>query len=872
MKKHFLNTLFIFVLIFSQILWADKIGRIVDQYQGAVSNATITVYSSETLTQILSVTSDSLGYFIISDTLSDMSNSQMLLPYPNPSYGENIIPFFLSGTGDVSVDIFDISGKHIKNYTLKNLSQGIQQISWNGKDNHGKLCPMGIYVARMKAGTHISSSKITRLGKLGGSVFPADLSELLQDQLKTDKSHISISYAGNTETYQDSIDLFSSDTSFYFVNRTVSMPFKAEGEFMKIKRNGTYEPIFMKGVNLGVAVPGTQPGQMAASREQYIQWIALMAENGLNYVRTYTLHYPRFYEELAAYNTANPKHPLFLLQGVWLDEEYEDDLFSSQTEKFDDDIEEVIDCLHGNRTIGHRYGRAYGEFTADVVPWIAGYIIGREIHPSEVALAEMNNPTYSSHDGNYFSINDVSPLDAWVTARLDHLANYEDSVYSTKIPVSVSSWPTLDPLTHPTEDPEETDEDVETLDMADIEINSHSAGFFMSYHAYPYYPDFISEDPDYQTYSDDIGPNSYLGYLYELNAHYENIPLLIAEYGVPSSWGNAHFAFSGMHHGGFSEKEQGETDVRMLDNIYESGCAGGMMFAWIDEWFKNAWITEPMGSPASRRYMWQNVTSSEQNYGLIGFSEGQPDYNKWFSVTGNSSILKLETDMDDAYFYGKITLQDPLEDNDTLWMAIDSYDPDLGESRLPDGTQITLRSEFCVAINTSSTSPLFVTQAYDLFGIWHNTSEPEQLYHSIVSDGGIWDLVKWKNNRYEYSYQEIGNLRTRRSSESSSSLDGVRISGKTIEFRLPWTLLQVTDPGRREVMDDDRNTAEREVRITDGIALTLVLNGTQLTSSRYTWSDWDAIDVLDTPEYIKNSFWPFINGIKAIPNVPDEDI
>ena len=74
----------------------------------------------------------------------------------------------------------------------------------------------------------------------------------------------------------------------------------------------------------------------------------------------------------------------------------------------------------------------------------------------------------------------------------------------------------------------------------------------------------MSEDPSYTPIRDTVGPNSYLGYLQTLRAHYFPKPLLIAEVGVPTSWGDAHFAQSGMDHGGQDEIKQGNDDVRLV--------------------------------------------------------------------------------------------------------------------------------------------------------------------------------------------------------------------------------------------------------------------------------------------------------------------
>ena len=103
------------------------------------------------------------------------------------------------------------------------------------------------------------------------------------------------------------------------------------------------------------------------------------------------------------------------------------------------------------------------------------------------------------------------------------------------------------------------------------------------------------------------------------------MPLVIAEFGVPSSWGSAHQSFSNMDHGGYSEQQQGEKNMRLMHNIIDAGCAGGFMFAWMDEWFKPTWIVAYLeaygmisgGITIPTRQLWHNLASPEQNFGLV---------------------------------------------------------------------------------------------------------------------------------------------------------------------------------------------------------------------------------------------------------------
>src|SRR3972149_11188374 len=104
-------------------------------------------------------------------------------------------------------------------------------------------------------------------------------------------------------------------------------------------------------------------------------------------------------------------------------------------------------------------------------------------------------------------------------------------------------------------------------------------------------------DPEYKRATDERGRNNYAGYLRALKAHHGDQPVVIGEFGVPTSRGSAHLQPQGMHHGGHTEKEQGEIDARLFRNIRDAGLAGGMLFSWMDEGFKRNWLVLKLGGP-----------------------------------------------------------------------------------------------------------------------------------------------------------------------------------------------------------------------------------------------------------------------------------
>ena len=655
---------------------------------------------------------------------------------------------------------------------------------------------------------------------------------------------------GNPDTKQKEVNL--SDLSSCSQNS--SIPFKAKGDFISAWDGRGYTDLFLKGTNLGISVPGTQPGELAATSEQYRKWFKEIKEIGFNCIRLFTLHYPRFYDELLNYNLEHPENPLLILQGVWLDELSNFDLYS-QTSAYETEIEYVVDCVHGNKTIANRLGKAHGTYSSDISQWVIGYIIGREVYPAEIATTNSNNSGVSSFNGPYLKISNGSPSEVWMTARMDKVISYEQSNYDTQRPVSFSSWASLDPISHPIEaDRYNGLEDSEQVDFAKIDDSNAEAGMFVSYHAYPHYPEFISDDPNYQTEQDAFGPNSYLGYLKDLKDHFTNFPLLIAEFGVPSSWGMAHYASSKMHHGGISETQQGIYTIRMLDNMQEANLAGGIQFAWLDEWFKPTWITNPLTN-ADTRFNWHNIATPEQNFGLVTFTH-EPEKSELIG-SYNSSVTQIRALADPTFF--NVTIRTRTEDyfGNDYWLAIDTYDQNLGESRLPNGVSITsnnntLRAEFALKINLNDTiAKLYVTNAYDIFNI-----DEEVRLDTVVStstDGAAWDLVRWRTNYAKNNIQYIGDIKIEHQNNPYSFLSGVNWNTDSICIRLPWTLLNYRDPTQKEVMHYTSEEQSGQVnvltrdRVSDGIALTLVTDTEKYQTSRFVWDNWNKSDILANP-------------------------
>ena len=835
---------------------------------------------------------------LLSEGITEKSEIDVITNYPNPFSDNTYIALNAHSKGVLTFSVYNTMGQKVWD-EKQTISAGIFYLEWTGVNQSGSNVSPGLYIYSIIFNGKRISGKFIKNSNHGNSVDPNFNSEVFNDFGRQKNQSI---IDDNQYFVRVSLDAYykinhmpaivKHDTIIDFtLSPFKELPFKTDTNSLNYwdENASSYKPIFLKGINLGVSPPGFFPGEVgyAIEENQYERWIYRMGEMGFNALRIYTLHPPVFYEKLAQYNESHLDKPLYLFQGIWLDEDdaqSNHDLFRF-SDGFDSGIEEIVNCMHGSLDIPQRRGRSYGKYTTDVSQWIMGYIIGREIGAVEIKSTNNLHSSNKSYAGSYISLLAGSPSELWLTARLDKLLTFENNNYHQQRPVSVSSWPTLDPLHHPSEILN-TDEDTQSLDFANIDIQNAPAGYFASFHAYPYFPNFINDDPDYRKSSDNYGPNSYLGYLKDLKKHYAKIPLVIAEFGVPSSWGSAHQSFSGMPHGGHSEGMQGEYDIRMLKNMYEIKCGGGMMFAWMDEWWKPTWIVAPLLESKSfienkdtipTCQLWLNVCSPEQNFGLIAFDPVLSEYSPYSLDHSNGFISNIQASHDDHFFHLEITFSKNLIGSDTIWVAFDTYRSDLGESVLPNKSIVSNRAEFALQIPViSDTANFFVTQAYDLYGLtsrFNDADTIKQLFHTVTSDGAPWDLMRWKNSSNPDATQDIGKILMQSpiSSKNFTSLHGVFVEPGKISVRIPWTMLYVSDPSSLEIVNGFLSYKEGWVHepiraITDGIAVS-VAKGKDIvnTTSRYKWEKWR--NILGMPVEREKAAVPIIiNGLKEISN------
>ncbi len=693
---------------------------------------------------------------------------------------------------------------------------------------------------------------------------------------------------------------------------TLEYAVRAGEDRFDVRSGDGWRPFYVKGVNLGAALPGRFPSQFPDSTT-YARWIEQMSEMGANAVRLYTVHPPHFYGALRAHNLAHSASPLWLVHGVWAelppDHDYDDPTWEAG---FFREMRRVVDVVHGRADVARRPGHAAGRYMADVSDWTLAFVIGREWEPFSVVVYNRRGPRKTEWIGRYIELRNGTPMEAWLAKACEQIVAYESETYRKQRPVAYTNWPTLDPMYHPTETTAEEevairrslgegfaaqtmeyDNDAVGLDAGRMQPQeTFPAGVFAAFHVYPYYPDFLVLDPEYGKAVSAEGNSSYYGYLRDLKAHHPNLPVLIAEYGVPASLGVAHLQPQGWHHGGHLEEHMAAVDARLTREISEAGMAGGIVFAWIDEWFKKNWLTVDFEIPRDRGRLWHNRLDAEQHYGLIAMdaepgvpgatlAERLATWELLPPLYHTQDGARLRAAADEEYLW---LLFDPgRKAYDRVFIGFDMVDPRAGDFRWPGrvGPPIPVGVEFVLQVTESGvrlladpSSNLFrmqpvrdtvprdrlVTPTIELappeFFVGRIEQRFKPKYVTEANHDGRYDSLRVVTNRPRFGrdgaeYAGMGYDRgvLREGPLPDGTWERLEATGP-IEVRIPWALLNVTDPSERRVLQHDPEAARGALGTAVVRSIGIVAAA---TDARGWWTFWPAPA---SPDAVARYSWP----------------
>ena len=360
----------------------------------------------------------------------------------------------------------------------------------------------------------------------------------------------------------------------------------------------------------------------------------------------------------------------------------------------------------------------------------------------------------------------------------------------------------------------------------------------------------------------------YSGYLHALRKYHGDQAVAITEFGVPSSLGIAHVGPIGRDQGDHSEQEAMRINADMLRDIQEEGFASGILFAWIDEWFKFTWNTVDLELPRDRRQLWRNDLTNEEHFGVMTAEPGEKRpvvvvdgrNREWDSngsttiADGDGSVREVQAVHDAQSLYLRLRVsRDEIWRETPITIGIDVRE---GSNRgLPDHADVFPEGDVAVTVGPEDAE---MHQA----GWW----EPTRIRYGLGSgfidvdpkkmerDSGGWFNPLQILNREQINpttgktraaeFHKLEKLEFGSGNPDDENFDQrtlVAASGNTVEVRLPWALLGYSDPSSQKLFVEHE---KEKTSTTDALPIrAAVVAGDDpvLTTSAYKFEPWTAV-------------------------------
>ena len=606
----------------------------------------------------------------------------------------------------------------------------------------------------------------------------------------------------------------------------------------------------LRGVNLGLGKPGHFATDYAITEEEYLRWFQQIQELGANTIRIYTIAHPAFYEAFYQYNVNNP-NPLYLIHGASIDDYLIHSQYSALDEEFYEpfleECRDVVDVIHGRhkRTEDNKLFPAH--YSRDISPWVFGYILGVEWEGNFVVFTNESESQMEQYEGKYLRTQDARNFEIVLAAIGDETIRYETKKYGTQRALAFANWSATCPLEF-SENVRLANEKFGELDVNNIYATENfTGGMFAAYDIYPYHPEYVLDE-------EETGhtENSYLAYLTRLNEHHA-LPVVVSEFGVPTSRGMASYEQNrelGRDQGGINETKQGESLISMYKDIKASGCAGGIVYSWQDEWFRYTWNTIPTVDLDNTIY-WNDYQTNEQSFGLLSFDPGKEqsicyvdgDRSDWsekdFVTEQDGCRLSMKYDVKFVYFL--VEKEGFRIDEDTLFIPVDTTAKSGSTKASNLGLRMSDPADFVLQINGKDNSRLWVQERYNtttaLYGSQlernfnpfinapakDSTSfnrillpllEKDYYYNQGTNEEPDWVKVNcwdyYSNYLVDMYYTltqtcETGKLTYGNANPSADDFDSLAdfCAGEGfVEIKLPWQLLNFADPSTMRIHDD----------------------------------------------------------------------
>lgn len=543
---------------------------------------------------------------------------------------------------------------------------------------------------------------------------------------------------------------------------------------LEVKIHNEWKPFTIKGFNINAVMPGANQYEYTRDISIYSRFISEISAMGGNCIRAYDLLPPEFYRALYQHNRKYPDTAVYFFQSIAAPDNISDAdaLAEAPLSELRRNVEYIVDAVHGNTVVKDVGSRKGGTYIHDVSPYLIGYIVENDTSAATVSVL---NSSYTGFKftGEYIS-SQSGAAEGLAALLCDYAYSYQQKNYGYITLSGVSGNPVLAPSLPWS--PNSISLDLNSLAVSD----KAKPYFFLAYQLQPDDYPVVNDKSRYASYTDQNGSLPYGGYLKTFMKSQTRHPVLIDRFGISTNI-NAFDQDSTLN--GLTEAQQGDSLVRMLRAILNEGCIGGLISDYNDNWYQCSDELTSYVLPAGKSLLWKNPLDPEQNKGVTAV-EPLSDGKIGMSVQDTDRMKEIQIKHDSAYIYLSLMLNRNIDyNNEQLIIGLDTYHRNNGEYRYDPAYYATSLSgmEFVIKFESKSSASLYVVPSY-------NRSKGK--FVSKESYTGQYDFI------YRLVYGSFG-----------LSGNNFYQAGSTIHIRIPWNLLNFTNPSKHMVINDTRDTA-----------------------------------------------------------------
>lgn len=666
----------------------------------------------------------------------------------------------------------------------------------------------------------------------------------------------------------------------------------------EICREDDNEAFIIKGVDLSGSVAGHYPGEFAADKETYLRWLGEIWEMGANTVRVYTIMDDDFYNAFYEFNSKK-ETPLYLVQGIRVSEAANYGIEDASGNRFMGqlmtDAKRAVDIIHGRCVVALNNIEGSGVYLKDISEWVIGYQVGDEWSAETVAYTDHNPVLENAYIGEYFvTSKEATNFECILAQVMDVLTKYETDKYRCQRLVSFLCDPTTDFLEYEQQYAQVLSKFCQIDPQHIRPTEKLESGYYVSYKLFRFcdhFMEYLSETQRLELADciNRVNPTSrYDGYL-ELLRQYHTMPV-IAGYQYSTARGILKSDEPAL-----TERQQGENLVQMYEDLISAGWSGGFISAWQDAWEQKSWNTA-FASVLPENSLWHDLQTSGQNCGIMAFVPGEDkavclvdgDTSEWTKsdwILDSPEGVSLSAKYDAEGIYLLIRGEELL--NKRLYIPIDTLQEN-GSAVYMDETGKSIlfsrAADFLLCVDGKENSRLLTHEFSDAARInfmeevdgrnpFVNTPEEDSsvFYVSRMAVEKPLDM-KSRNSLqlqiaagwvpanildvYSLEFYDTGRLVHGNANPQSSeynSLADICFGDNLVEIRLPWLMLNFSNPSAMQIHDDYYDYYGVRSHVITQLWIGVGENGGEISMQPVALKGWDR----DVPchERLKESYY-----------------